>query len=126
MEIRVIVSFFRLNPSQNINLTFGVFKKQDKFIIPNQVVGDGGSISEVALKLCEQYIDADPEWLECRPITFIEPENETDLYLVYTVGVPSNVSAKGGLEWVSYADVIKNRDAFSEIHLKSLSYCTGV
>ena len=126
METRVLISFFRLHPSRNINLTFGVVKNKNKFIVPNEVVTDDSFVSDVASNICNQFIDADTEWLECRPITFIESEDESVLYLVYTVGVPYNVAAKGGLEWITYADIMENREDFSDIHLKSLSYCTGV
>ena len=124
METRVLVSFFRLHPSRNINLTFGVVKNKSGLVVPNEIVSGDDSVSDIATRICNQFIDAEPEWLECRPITFIE--DESVLYLVYTVGVPYNVSAKGGLEWITYAEIMENRDDFLDVHLKSLSYCTGV
>tara|TARA_A100001201_G_scaffold143229_1_gene143990 strand:- start:545 stop:913 length:369 start_codon:yes stop_codon:yes gene_type:complete len=122
MKVIVCGVFFKIHPSKNINMTFGVLDKNQPKCLPT--VELSGGLENSIDSLCDKFVDVEPSWLEKTQASFFE-ENET-VYLVYRINVPFNVNLKSGLEWVTYEELIKTRDRFSEEEIKSLSVCTGI
>jgi len=123
MNFKVCVVFFKLDPSQNIRLTFGVRDIEEKISIPSVKLKDTLP-SEAAKAICNLFMDVDCDWLEKIEASFFE--NEKDTILVYKVNVPYNVKLTGGLRWCGYEEVINNRNSFSEDDIKALTVCTGI
>ena len=123
MNFNVCVVFFKLHPSENIKLTFGVRDRGEQTSLPSVKLRDTLP-SEAVAAICDMFIDADYEWLNKTEASFFENEGET--FLVYRVNVPYNVNLSGGLRWVGYEEVISNREKFSESDIKSITVCTGI
>ena len=122
MKVVVCGVFFKIHPSKNINMTFGLLDQSQSKSLPT--VELSGSLDNSIDSLCNKFVDVAPSWLEKTAASFFE-ENET-VYLVYRINVPFNVNLKSGLEWATYEELIKTRDRFSQEEIKSLSVCTGI
>jgi hypothetical protein len=122
MKVVVCGVFFKIHPSKNINMTFGLLDQSQSKSLPT--VELSGSLENSIDSLCNKFVDVEPSWLEKTEASFFE-ENET-VYLVYRINVPFNVNLKSGLEWATYEELIKTRDRFSQEEIKSLSVCTGI
>lgn len=122
MKVVVCGVFFKIHPSKNINMTFGLLDQSQSKSLPT--VELSGSLDNSIDSLCNKFVDVEPSWLEKTEASFFE-ENET-VYLVYRINVPFNVNLKSGLEWATYEELIKTRDRFSQEEIKSLSVCTGI
>ena len=122
MKVVVCGVFFKIHPSKNINMTFGLLDQSQSKSLPT--VELSGSLDNSIDSLCNKFVDVEPSWLEKKEASFFE-ENET-VYLVYRINVPFNVNLKSGLEWATYEELIKTRDRFSQEEIKSLSVCTGI
>ena len=122
MKVVVCGVFFKIHPSKNINMTFGLLDQGQSKSLPT--VELSGSLDNSIDSLCNKFVDVEPSWLEKTEASFFE-ENET-VYLVYRINVPFNVNLKSGLEWATYEELIKTRDRFSQEEIKSLSVCTGI
>mgnify|MGYP003657399465 CR=1 FL=1 len=123
MNFNVCVVFFKLHPSENIKLTFGVRDRGEQISLPSVKLRDTLP-SEAVDAICDTFIDADYEWLNKTEASFFENERET--FLVYRVNVPHNIKLVSGLRWCGYDEVINSRDKFSEDDIKSLTVCTGI
>ena len=122
MKVVVCGVFFKIHPSKNINMTFGLLDQSQSKSLPT--VELSGSLDNSIDSLCNKFVDVEPSWLEKTEASFFE-ENET-VYLLYIINVPINVNLKSGLEWATYEELIKTRDRFSQEEIKSLSVCTGI